>query len=322
MPSADSLSPGQVLIKNLFLSVDPALRCRMNEDSGVHYMSAWQLGKPVDGLGGVGEVQASADPTLTSGDLVSGNFFWPWSEFFVTDSKQVRKLPKELFSSQPSLALSLLGGTGLTAYLGMLEQGHVKPDGGQTVVVSAAAGSTGSVAGQVARLLGAKRVVGICGSEAKCQFLTTELGFDSAVNYKGPDLPAQLSQACPEGIHVYFDNVGGDLSERVIEQMVPDGHVILCGQIAVYNKDLPYPPPISPHIQQLIKDKHITRERFLVLNYSEKFEEGLAVLSQWFMTRKIKVKETVAEGLDNAGKAFVSMMRGGNIGKQIVRVAS
>ncbi|KAL8565153.1 hypothetical protein ACOMHN_003940 [Nucella lapillus] len=321
MPTAESLSPGQVLVRNLFLSVDPALRCRMNEDSGVHYMSAWQLGKSIDGLGGLGEVQASSDPALTSGDLVAATFLWPWTSFFVIDSKHVKKLPKELFAGQPSLALSLLGGTGLTAYLGMAERGHLTPDGGQTVVISAAAGATGSIAGQVARMLGAKRVVGICGSEAKCQFLTADLGFDSAVSYKSPDLSAQLSRACPGGIHVYFDNVGGDLSERVIEQMVSGGHVILCGQIAVYNKDVPYPPPISSHLQQLIQQKHITRERFLVLDYADKFEEALGVLSQWYMAGKIKVKETVADGLDSAGKAFVSMMQGGNVGKQIVRVS-
>ncbi|XP_070180249.1 prostaglandin reductase 2-like [Littorina saxatilis] len=320
MPSPASLSPGQVLVKNLYLSVDPALRCRMNEDSGVHYMSAWQLGQPIDGLGGVGEVEASADSTFTKGDRVSATFLWPWAAFFVIDGKHVKKMPKELFGSEPSLALSLLGGTGLTAYLGVAEKGHVTPGSGQTVVVSAAAGATGSLAGQVARLLGAERVVGICGSAAKCQFLEQELGFDAAVNYKSGDVSAQLSKACPDGVHVYFDNVGGDLSERVIEQMVPNGHVILCGQIAVYNKDLPYPPPISPTLQQLIQDRNITRERFLVLDYSDKFDEALAVLSQWYLAGKIKVKETVAEGVENTGKAFVSMMKGGNVGKQIVKV--
>lgn len=319
-PDASSLKEGMLLVKNLYLSVDPALRCRMNEDSGVHYMNAWQLNEPVDGLGGVGVVEVSADPGYVAGDLVSATFLWPWALFFTIESRSVRKLPKELFMYHPSLALSLLGGTGLTAYLGIVEKGNVSPEAGQTVVVSSAAGATGSLAGQVAKNLGAKCVVGICGTDEKCHVLTEELGFDAVVNYKSGDLAGQLAKACPEGVHIYFDNVGGVLSEIVIEQMVQNGHVVLCGQIADYNKDLPYPPPVEARLKQILQERNITRERFLVLNHADKFEHSLEVLAGWYSAGKIKVKETVVEGLENAGKAFVSMMHGGNIGKMIVHV--
>ncbi|KAK7492276.1 hypothetical protein BaRGS_00016373 [Batillaria attramentaria] len=310
MPDAESLPRGFLMIKNLYISVDPALRCRMNEDTGVHYMKAYQLNTPVDGLGGVGEVMASADPKIEVGDIVSATFLWPWASYFTIESTNVRKLQKDLFSQHPSLALSLLGGTGLTAYLGMVERGHVTREGQQTVVVSSAAGATGSVAGQVARILGAKRVVGICGTEEKCCILTRELGFDTAINYKKDDVAAELTKACPEGIHVYFDN------------MVQNGHVILCGQIAMYNKDVPYPPPIEARLKEILQERNITRERFLVLNHAEKFEQSLSVLAEWYAAGMIKVKETVVEGLGNAPKAFASMMRGGNnnIGKLIICV--
>lgn len=322
MPTADSLEAGQVLVKNLYLSVDPALRCRMNEDSGVHYIKAYQLNQPVDGLGGVGEIVASADPDYKAGDIVTATFVWPWAQYFTIERAGVRKLAKELFSHHPSLALSLLGGTGLTAYLGVVEKGHVNPGAGQTVVVSSAAGATGSLAGQVAHLQGAKRVVGVCGTQEKCRVLTEELGFDAAVNYKNGDLAAELRKACPEGVHVYFDNVGGVLSEIIIEQMVQDGHVILCGQIAMYNKDVPYPPPIEARLKQVLQERNITRERFLVLNYADKFEDSLEHLAGWYSAGKIKVKETVVEGLERAAEAFVSMMSGGNIGKMIVHVGN
>ncbi|MGH0169369.1 UNVERIFIED_CONTAM: hypothetical protein FKN15_056767 [Acipenser sinensis] len=254
---------------------------------------------------------------------------------------------------------------GLTALLGVREKGHVTPGANQTMVVSGAAGACGSLAGQIGRLDGCSKVVGICGSDEKCQVLVSDLGFNSAINYKRQDVAARLRESCPTGVDVYFDNVGGSISDTVIAQMTEGGHVILCGQISQYNKDVPYPPPLPASTQEVLHTKHITRERFTVLNYTEKHEAGMLQLSQWVREGKLKVLETVVKGLDNMGGkerftvlnytekheagmlqlsqwvregklkvletvvkgldnmgvAFHSMMKGGNVGKQIVQVS-
>lgn len=317
---SQALTEGDILIKNRFLSLDPALRCLLNADSGVDYVKAYELGTTVMGLGGIGEVVSSADPNFKTKDLVTPNFQWPWQLYFVVRNSTIRKIPEEVAATSPSLCLSVLGITGLTAILGVKEKGHIVAGLNQTMVVSAAAGSTGSLAGQIAKAEGCGKLIGICGTDAKCQWLTTELGFDAAINYKTSDVSARLSELCPQGIDVYFDNVGGTISDDVIRKMNKDSHIILCGQIAVYNKDVPYPPPIPSDIENLLKDKNITRDRFMVLNYSDKFEVSLAELMKLYKTGKLKVKETVEKGLENTGKAFVSMMKGGNIGKQLVEI--
>ncbi|XP_023576078.1 prostaglandin reductase 2 isoform X2 [Octodon degus] len=174
---------------------------------------------------------------------------------------------------------------------------------------------------KIGRLLGCSRVVGICGTHEKCLFLTSELGFDAAVNYKKGNVAEQLRESCPAGVDVYFDNVGGGISDTVISQMNQNSHIILCGQISQYNKDVPYPPPLPPAVEAVQKARNITRERFMVLNYKDKFEPGILQLSQWFKEGKLKIKETVINGLENMGAAFQSMMTGGNIGKQIVCIS-
>jgi len=315
-----SLAFGEVLIKNRYLSLDPALRCMLNEDSGVDYVKAYELGKTVMGLGGIGEVVSSASSDFKSNDLVTPNFQWPWQLYFIVKGSEIRKVPDVIASTSPTLCLSAFGITGLTAYLGVKEKGHISAGSNQTMVVSGAAGSTGSLAGQIAKAEGCGKLIGICGTDAKCQWLKTELGFDAAINYKTQNVSERLAALCPEGVSVYFDNVGGEISNDVIRKMNKDSHVILCGQISVYNKDVPYPPPIPADIEDLIKNKNITRDRFMVLNYADKFEVSLAELMKLHGSGKLKVKETIEEGLQNTGKAFVSMMKGGNIGKQIVKV--
>ncbi|XP_041353603.1 prostaglandin reductase 2-like [Gigantopelta aegis] len=317
----EDLLENHVLVKTLCLSVDPALRCRMNPNSGVHYMSSWQVGEMADGLAGVGIVMESCSARFEKGDFVTSTFLWPWMAYFTYPDSKLLTISNALIKSKPSLSLGVLGITGLTAYVGITQKGHVTKGSNQTMVVSAAAGSTGSLAGQIGKLEGCAKVVGICGTNEKCTILTEELGFDAAINYKTDDVSKRLQEVCPTGVDVYFDNVGGDVSNAVIKQMTESSHVILCGQISVYNKDVPYPPPLPQEVETIMKERHITRDRFLVLDYSEKFESALQILGTYLQEGKLKVKETISEGIENTGKAFVSMMKGGNIGKQVVHVA-
>ncbi|KAH3846044.1 prostaglandin reductase 2-like isoform X3 [Dreissena polymorpha] len=299
----------------------------MNDSTGVDYMKEWTVGEPVLGLGGVGVVTASCSASFAVGDMVQALMNWPWVERFNTrvDSAlfPLYKLDDSL-KYKPQLVLSLFGITGLTSYLGVKERGQLSADTKQTFVVSGAAGACGNLAGQIARLHGAARVVGICGSDEKCRYLESHLGFDSAVNYKSEHFADRLSRACPEGINCYFDNVGGDVSDCVIRLMSPNSRVILCGQIAVYNKDLPYPPPISEEIQSILAERNITRERFLVLAYEDQFTDALRQLQLWYSEGKLKVPEFVHEGLKSAPQAFVDMItsvRQTHVGKQIVSVS-
>ncbi|XP_023367278.1 prostaglandin reductase 2 isoform X2 [Otolemur garnettii] len=259
---SDNINEGQVRVRTLYLSVDPYMRCRMNEDTGTDYITPWQLSQVVDG-GGIGIIEESKHINLTKGDFVT-SFYWPWQTKVILDGNSLEKI------------------------------GH---------------------------LLGCSRVVGICGTHEKCLLLTSELGFDNAINYKKGNVAEQLHELCPAGVDIYFDNVGGDISDKVISQMNQNSHIILCGQISQYNKDVPYPPPLPPTIEAVQKERNITRERFMVLNYKDRFEPGILQLSHWFKEGKLKIKETVIKGLENMGAAFQSMMTGGNIGKQIVCIS-
>uniref|UniRef100_A0A671LU79 15-oxoprostaglandin 13-reductase n=1 Tax=Sinocyclocheilus anshuiensis TaxID=1608454 RepID=A0A671LU79_9TELE len=267
-------------------------RCRMNDDTGADYLLPWRLEECVDG-DGVGVVEASKNQALSVGAIVT-SFNWPWQTYNVMDA---------------------VGMPDLTALLGVREKGHVTPETHQTMVISGAARAFGSIAGQIGRLDGCERVVGICGSDQKCQTLVTELGFTAGLNYKKGDISSALREHCPAGIDIYFDNVGGPISDAVISPMNPGGDVILCGQISQYNKDVPYPPPLSEDTQETLHHKNITRERFVVLNYMEKHEEGLMQLSHWVKTGQKKVLETVVNG------AFCFMMTVGNKGKQVVKIS-
>lgn len=315
----NTVNEGEVKVKTLYLSVDPYMRCRMNEDTGSDYLTPWQLSRVVDG-GGVGVIEESKHTHLTQGDFVT-SFSWPWQTEAILDGNSLEKVVPPLVDGHLSYFLGAIGMPGLTSLIGIQEKGHVTPGANQTMVVSGAAGACGSLAGQIGHLLGCSRVVGICGTDEKCLFLTSELGFDAAVNYKKGNVSERLLELCPAGVDVYFDNVGGDVSDAVISQMNPNSHIILCGQISQYNKDVPYPPPLPPAIEAILKERNITRERFLVLNYKDKFQPGILQLSQWFKEGKLKIKETVINGLENMGVAFQSMMTGGNIGKQIVCIS-
>ncbi|KAK1893958.1 Prostaglandin reductase 2 [Dissostichus eleginoides] len=289
---APDLEDGEVLVRTLCLSVDPYMRCRMNEDTGVGYVTPWQLSECVDG----------GDQSCHEGSAL-------------------QKVDPQVVDGHLSYFLGAVGITGLTALLGVREKGNVTKEANQTMVVSGAAGACGSVAGQIGRLDGCVRAVGICGSEEKCRALVEDCGFSAAINYRKEDIPAKLQELCPDGIDVYFDNVGGGISDTVIAQMNNNSHVILCGQISQYNKDVPYPPPLSEEIQETLRRKNITRERFTVLNYMNKADAALCELSQLVKSGHINVLETVVEGIEKMGDAFCSMMKGGNIGKQIIKIS-
>lgn len=315
----EELIDGQVMAQTIYISVDPYLRCRMNEDTGADYIQPWKISDVLDS-GGIGVVEKSRYDHIQPGDIVT-SFNWPWQTKCVLEGNSLTKLDPSLVDGHLSHFLGAVGLTGLTAYLGVKERGHVIPGANQTMVVSGAAGACGSLAGQIGRILGCSRVVGICGMDKKCSLLTSELGFDAALNYKEEGLAEKLRACCPDGVHVYFDNVGGEISDVVISQMTKNSHIILCGQISQYNKDVPYPPPLPPQTEATLKERNITRERFMVLNYADQHEMGVQLLSQWLKTGKLKVKETVVHGIENTAGAFVSMMKGGNIGKQIVQIS-
>lgn len=311
------LKEGEVLVKTLYLSVDPYMRCRMNEDTGADYLQPWPLSESVDG-GGLGLVQSSLCSSFSEGDVVT-SFNWPWQTHAVLKGDILQKLDPALVDGHLSYFLGAVGMPGLTALFGVREKGHVTT--GKTLVVSGAAGACGSLAGQIGRLDGCSTVVGICGSDEKCRALVKDLGFSAAINYRHDDVSARLRQSCPEGVDVYFDNVGGDISDVVISQMNRDSHVVLCGQISQYNRDVPYPPPLAPETQDALIRNGVTRDRFMVLSFMDKADAGILELSRLVLSGRVKVLETVVNGIENMGVAFCSMMKGGNIGKQIVHVS-
>ncbi|KAM9777507.1 prostaglandin reductase 2 [Neosynchiropus ocellatus] len=313
------LSDGDVLVRTLYLSVDPYMRCRMNEDTGAEYLSPWKVDECVDG-GGVGIVEASRHGACSEGDVVT-SFTWPWQTRAVLSGSVLQKVDPDLVDGRLSYFLGAVGLTGLTAILGMREKGHVSKGANQTLVVSGAAGACGSIAGQIGRLDGCRRVVGICGSEEKCRALVEDLGFTAALNYRRDDVGLKLRQLCPDGVDIYFDNVGGGISDAVIMQMNSDGRVVLCGQISQYNKDVPYPPPLTDATRAVLQRKNISRERFMVLHHMDQADAALRELSQGVKSGQIKVLETVVRGIENMGAAFCSMMEGGNVGKQVVMIA-
>ncbi|KAJ0063233.1 hypothetical protein NL108_015028, partial [Boleophthalmus pectinirostris] len=275
-------------------------RCRMNEDTGSDYLRPWPLGEAADG-GGVGLVQSSRCSSLSEGDVVTC-FTWPWQTHAVLQGATLQKvgvLDPQLVDGHLSYFLGAVGMPGLTSLFGVRDKGHVTK--GQTMVVSGAAGACGSIAGQIGHLDGCSTVVGICGSEEKCKAVVEKLGFTSALNYREGNVSNRLKQLCPNGVDVYFDNVGGDISDTVICQMNKNGHVILCGQISQYNKDVPYPPPLSEQTQEALNKNNITRERFLVLNYMDKADAAICELSQLVRAGQVKVLETVVNGIENMG---------------------
>ncbi len=300
---------GEVLLRALYVSVDPGMRMRMNE--GMSYTAAAQPGE-VMGLAAVGEVVRSNAPAFAPGEFAMGVL--RWQEYGVADAAVLQKIDPA--DAPLSTALGVLGLPGYTAYFGLLDIGQ--PKAGEVVVVSAAAGAVGAVTGQIAKIKGC-RVVGTVGSDEKVRHITEDLGFDAAINYKSAgDLDAALAAACPDGIDIYFDNVGGPLTDAVIDHLALGARVVICGQIAVYNDT---DPAQGPRIFWPLITKRASIEGFIVFDYAERYAEAHAQLLAWVKDSALKYREDVLDGFEALPRAFIRMMKGENVGKQLVRIA-
>lgn len=300
---------GEVLVKTLYMSVDPYMRGRMS--TAKSYVEPYELNRPITGSI-IGEVISSRSAQFQVGDKVQGTL--DWQRYNVVHEKFLRKLDD---SRIPLTAyMSVLGGTGLTAYVGLLDIGQ--PREGETVVVSAAAGAVGSIVGQIAKMKGT-RVVGIAGSDEKVAFIEQELGFDKGINYKKDGWEKELEEACPDGVDVYFENVGGPISYAVIQLLNNFARIPLCGVISAYNeKDgVTIGPSILPKI---LKTRSLIKG-FILGDYADRLDEARRHLTQWVLEGKIKYRETIIEGFENVPKAFLGLFEGTNIGKQIVKVS-
>jgi NADPH-dependent curcumin reductase CurA len=301
-PPAD----GEVLVRNLFMSVDPYMRGRMNDVKS--YVPPFQIGQPLDG-GAVGEVVESRDPAFRAGDAVTSNR--GWRELFVAPARELRAVDRRI---QPlSTYLGVLGMTGMTAWVGL---NLVDVQAGDRVFVSAAAGAVGGVAGQLAKLRGCF-VVGSAGPPEKVRTIVDELGFDRAFNYKDGDLRRQLDAAAPEGIDVYFDNVGGDQLEAAIHAMRQNGRIIMCGAISRYCDATAAPGPRNLY---MVIGKRLTIKGFIVSDWAKQAPQVQAEVGGLYAAGKLKMKETVVEGIERAPQAFIDLMRGENVGKMIVKL--
>lgn len=304
---------GQVLLRTLYLSLDPYMRNLMDE-RGTSYASAVPLGEPIVG-GTVNRVVASKHPQFRAGDLVLGNA--GWQDYALSDGKDLTSLGE---MAHPSLALGGLGMPAFTAYVGLLDIGQPKP--GETVVVAAATGAVGAVVGQIAKLKGA-RVVGIAGGADKCRHAVAELGFDACLDRHDARLAEHLAAACPVGIDVYFENVGGVVFDAVLPLLNPHARVPVCGFIAHYNDDdLPAGPDRLPGLTSAILQKRIRMQGFIILDhYATRFDAFRRDMGEWIASGRVKVREDVVEGLERAPEAFIGLLQGRNFGKLVVRVA-
>ena len=307
LEKASTASPGEgeVLVKNLWLSLDPYMRGRMSDTKS--YVKGVDIGEVMVGQT-VGEVVESRNPALKPGDKVLTQLGW---QLYGVTKEAVRvdasRVPLSYY-------LGVLGMPGLTAYFGLKELGQPKP--GETVVVSAASGAVGSVVGQLAKIWGC-RAVGIAGGGEKCGYVKNELGFDECVDYKSKDLREALKQACPDGIDVYFDNVGGEILDTALARMKLFGRVVVCGTISDYNATDPY----RVRNWRAILVNRLKVQGMIVFDWKERYGEALKALAGYYAAGKLKTRESVVEGLANAPQGLIALLKGGNFGKQLVKLA-
>lgn len=307
----EPLQPGEVRVANAFISVDPYMRGRMNDTRS--YVAPFALGERITG-GAIGRVVASEAESLPVGTVVQHQH--GWSDVIQADATTFRAVP-ERDGVPLSLSLHILGMTGLTAYVGLTRIAPVRE--GDTVFISGAAGAVGTAAGQIARLLGAKRVIGSAGSAEKVRLLTEKYGYDVALNYKDAPIREQLAAAAPEGVDVYFDNVGGDHLEAALDVMNDGGHLALCGAIAAYNTDAPIPGPDN---MANIITRALSIRGFTLAAHLDLSPEFGARMTEWFAAGEIAYDETIVDGIEHTVDAFLDMMRGANTGKMLVRIGS
>src|ERR1700742_3657640 len=301
---------GQVLLRTIWLSLDPYMRGRMSD--GPSYATPVPIGGVMEG-GTVAEVIASNNAGFAKGDIVLSRA--GWQTHALSDGKGLTGIDPKL--GPVSTAVGVLGMPGMTAYAGLLDIG--KPQPGETVVVAAASGAVGSAVGQIAKIKGA-RAVGIAGGADKCRYVKEELGFDDCVDHRDPDLAAKLKAACPKGIDVYFENVGGEVFEAVFPLLNNFARIPVCGLIAHYNDTQAAAPKWAPMMMRAILTKRLTFRGFIVSDFAARHGDFLRDMSQWFREGKLKHKEFVTEGLDTAPGAFMGLLKGANFGKQLVRV--
>jgi NADPH-dependent curcumin reductase CurA len=302
---------GQVLLQTQFLSLDPYMRGRMN--AGKSYAARVELDEVMGG-GTVSRVVKSRNSAFAEGELVSA--YAGWQDYAVSDGAGLTKLDPRI--THPSYALGVLGMPGLTAYVGLLDIGQ--PKAGDTVVLAASTGAVGSVVGQIAKLKGC-RVVGIAGAAKKCQYAVDVLGYDACVSHYDDDMAQQLAAACPDGIDVYFENVGGSSWEAVMPLLNNFARVPVCGLIAHYNQtELPAGPDRMSLLQGLILQRSIKMQGFIVSNYRNRIPDFIGDMTGWLAQGKIKYREDMVEGLENAPRAFLGLFTGANFGKLVVRV--
>ena len=303
---------GEVLVRTLYLSVDPYQRSLLDDFEGTDdfYARPVEIGGVIGG-GVCGEVVESKHPNLKAGDLVEA--YIGWQEYGCIEGGSLRKVNPDL--GPISTSLGVLGMPGLTAYFGLLDLGL--PKAGETVLVSTAAGAVGSIVGQIAKIQGC-RVIGTAGSEDKVRHVVDDLGFDTAFNYKTvDDYLAKLQEVCPEGIDVYFDNVGGDLTDAVFMHINEYARLVICGQITQYDMA---EPDTGPRLLGQLIGKRARVEGFLVDQFVDKYEQGISQMAEWIRDGRLKYREHIIDGIENTPEAFLRMMRGDNTGKQLVKV--
>ena len=301
------IKKGEVLLKPNFYSVDPYMRGRMNDAKS--YAEPFQIDQAIKG-GATATVVESKSDSFKIGDVIVGTL--PWSEQCVASEKGLQKI--DISTAPESYYLGVLGMTGLTAYFGLMHIG--KPKKGETVVVSGAAGAVGVVVGQIAKIQGC-RVIGIAGSNEKVALLKEKFGFDEAINYKTTNnLTEDIAKFCPKGVDIYYDNVGGEISDAVIANINFNARIALCGQISLYNST---EVPVGPRLQPMLLTRSVLMQGFIVGNYSADFPEGIKHLSEWVKDGKLKFSETIENGFDNLPKALLGLFKGENTGKMIVK---
>ena len=304
--------PGRMLLRTLYLSLDPYMRGRMS--AARSYAPPVEVGDVMVG-GAVSEVVESEHPDFRPGDLVEGRT--GWQDYAVSDGKGLRKVDPDL--APISTALGVLGMPGMTAYTGLLNIGKPRP--GETVAVAAASGAVGSAVGQIAKIKGCT-AVGIAGGARKCDYVRHELGFDACIDHRAPDFASRLAEACPKGIDVYFENVGGAVFEAVLPLLNPFSRVPVCGLIAQYNAtELPPGPNKLPLLMRAVLSNRLTLRGFIVGDFADQQAEFLREMGGWVREGRVRYREDVVDGLENAPRAFIGLLRGENFGKLVVRVA-